>query len=84
MRQLDKLSSTYNYVLIENAITGIFASDYVYSELLINYRFMEMKNSYCAPECEVVEMRVEGVICQSIVDGMITPPDMEDGGNLPF
>ena len=45
---------------------------------------MEKKNKYCAPECDAVEMRVEGVICQSIVEGTIPSPGYDDGGNLPF
>ena len=45
---------------------------------------MKKKNSYAAPECDAVEMRVEGVICQSIVEGAIPSPGYDDGGNLPF
>ena len=43
---------------------------------------MEKKNIYYAPDCEAVEMRAEGVICGSEVNGNLIPPGFEDGGNL--
>lgn len=38
---------------------------------------MEKKNMYCAPECTLIDVRSEGVICTSI-------PGYENGGEVPF
>ena len=71
--------------MINNGLRGNFAYDSHVHMCYYNYNMlMKKKNSYAAPACDAVEMRVEGVICQSIVEGAIPSPGYDDGGNLPF
>lgn len=50
-----------------------------------NYNMlMKKKNSYSAPACDAVEVRVERVICGSDVNGTVSAPNYDDGGNLEF
>ena len=45
---------------------------------------MKKIKNYSAPECDAFELRIEGVICGSEVNGDLIPPGYDDGGNLPF
>ncbi len=45
---------------------------------------MKKNKNYSAPECDAFELRIEGVICGSEVNGDLIPPGYDDGGNLPF
>ena len=45
---------------------------------------MRKNKNYSAPECDAFELRIEGVICGSEVNGDLIPPGYDDGGNLPL